>query len=109
MAAEPEPEPQRPDSPLQAFSDDSSSDDGEELNATPRSRVLWCCHCSTSPASSQTAHIVALHVREHGWKQWPTEEHLYPGSTSKVMRPKDATHVDFCNSGKLRELPAEST
>jgi hypothetical protein len=108
MEVEAEPEPERADSPLKAFSDDSSSDDGEELTESPGSRTLWCCHCSTSPASSQTAHIVALLVREHGWKEWPTEEHQYPGSTSKVMRPKECKKLEFCNSGKPQELPTKS-
>jgi hypothetical protein len=104
---EPEPQPgdeppaaPRAESPLAVFSDDSSTDDGEDLPAEDQSsKELWCCHCSTSPASSQTEHIVKILVRERGWRQWPTEEHVYPGSTSKVVRPKDCTKVAFCNSG----------
>ena len=103
-----EPEPERPDSPMKAFSDDSSSSDGEELKESPGSRTLWCCHCSTSPASSQTQHIVTLLVKEQGWKEWPAVEHQYPGSTSTVMRPKDCMKIEFCNSGKPRELLGKS-
>lgn len=102
MDAEPEPEHERPraDSPLQEFEDSSSTDEDEPLGEVPGHRELVCCHSSTSPASSQTQHIVRMLVREHGWQEWPTEEHIYPGSTTKVMRPKNCTKVDFCNSGK---------
>lgn len=90
---------ERSSSPIRQFSSDSSDDDGEDLATVDASKQLYCCHSASSPASSQAKHIVQILVTERGWKEWPVEEHTYPGASSVTLRPKDCQKVAFCNSG----------